>query len=194
MYLSDVNILAALQCHDIAITDFELTRLQPASYDLTLGNVFRVFKPGLITHIDKDTFDSPDLTRTVTINKEPFKHPPGIDWQPNHFVLHPGHFVLGTTRETISIGKRHLAKLDGRSSGGRLGLIVHSTAGFVDPGWHGELTLEFSNLLHIPIYLYPGQKIAQISFAELKTESSRAYSGHYIDQEGPIHSRGFYAK
>ena len=195
MYLSDVDIMAALQCHDIGISKFNQDRLQPASYDLTLGNVFKVFVQGSATHIDKNNFDLPSLTKEVIVNKVPFApitddHPHGL---PNHFVLHPGQFALGSTIETITIGKRHIAKLDGRSSGGRLGVIVHATAGFVDPGWDGELTLEFSNLLHIPIFLYPGQKIAQISFAELKTESSRAYDGHYMKQKGPVHSRGFYA-
>jgi dCTP deaminase len=179
--LSDRTIKKALAAGRLGIEPLDEQAIQPASVDLRLDSVFRVFRTTSRPYVDVAQ-DVDDLTELVEISpKEPF-------------VIHPGSFCLGSTLETITIPNDIVARVDGKSSLGRLGLLVHATAGYVDPGWTGKLTLELSNQSQMPIALYYGMRIAQISFIELTTPVDRPYGSaelgsKYQGQTGPTPSR-----
>ena len=162
MILSDRSILKAVQDGRIIIEPFDQECLQPSSVDLHLDHRFLVFKNHTLGHIDVRE-DLSNLTQEVSANDD------------DPFMLHPGEFVLGSTLERVSVPDDLVARLEGKSSLGRLGLLIHSTAGYVDAGWDGQLTLELSNVANLPITLYPGMKIGQISFVQMTTPADRPY-------------------
>ena len=167
MILSDRDIRSALETGRIVIEPFSPDAVQPSSVDLHLDRRFRVFRNSRYPFIDVRQ-DQPDLTELVEIEEE----------QP--FILHPGEFVLGSTLERVSLPDDLVARLEGKSSLGRLGLLIHSTAGYVDPGWDGNLTLELSNVANLPITLYYGMKIGQISFQQMSSPVDVAYGDERI--------------
>jgi dCTP deaminase len=181
--LSDRDIRAALEAGEVVIRPYDPKDLQPSSVDLHLDRRFRVFRNNRYPFIDvRQT--QPDLTELLTIeNDEPF-------------ILHPGEFVLGSTYEVITLPDDVAARLEGKSSLGRLGLLTHSTAGFIDPGFSGHVTLELSNVATLPIKLWPGMKIGQLCFFRLSSPAenpygSAKYGSRYQGQRGPTPSRSF---
>jgi len=157
--------------------------MQPSSIDVRLDRFFRVFENHRYPHIDPAA-DQSDLTRVV----EPDGQEP--------FILHPGEFVLGSTYEVCTLPDDVAARVEGKSSLGRLGLLTHATAGFVDPGFSGHVTLELANVATLPIKLYPGMKIGQFCFFRLSSPSehpygSEKYGSRYQGQRGPTPSRSF---
>ena len=164
MVLSDRTITAELAAGRIVVEPCDPKDIQPSSIDLHLGDDFQVFRNSRYPYIDPAR-EQPGLTERVTVSRE------------EPFVLHPGEFALGTTVERIGLPDDLVGRLEGKSSLGRLGLLIHSTAGYVDPGWDGRLTLELSNVANLPILLSPGMKIGQISFSRLTTVVDRPY-GH----------------
>ena len=161
MILSDKDILSRIKKGEIKIKPFKKVNLQQSTIDLTLDSKIRVFENYTVGLIDvKDYHDTSRLIDT---------HRNG--W----FILHPGRFLLGSTVEEITVPNDLAAKLEGRSSWGRLGLIIHATAGYVDPGFSGRLTLEISNISQLPIKLYAGMRIAQIAFYLMTSEARRPY-------------------
>ena len=160
--LADRDIHAAIERGEIVVRPFDPNDVQPASVDLHLDRKFRVFRNNRYPYIDLRQ-PQPDLTELLEIR----------DDEP--FILHPGEFVLGQTLEWVEIPDDLLAHLDGKSSLGRVGLLIHSTAGYVDPGWKGTLTLELSNVANLPIALYFGMKIGQISFVRMTSPVDRPY-------------------
>jgi dCTP deaminase len=181
MVLSDRTIREEVAAGRIGLDPFDPALVQPSSVDVRCDHRFRVFHPGRYPYIDVKQA-MPDLTELVEIE----------DGRP--FILHPGEFVLGATLERISLPDDLVARLDGKSSLGRLGLQVHSTAGLADPGFTGQITLELSNMTRLPISLYPGMRIAQLVFEMLSTPADRPY-GHgglgskYQGQSGPTPSQ-----
>jgi len=160
--LSDRDIRAEIAAGRIVIDPYIPDAVQPSSVDLHLDRRFRVFRNSRYPYIDVRT-DQPELTELVEIaGDEPF-------------ILHPGEFVLGSTFERVELPNDLVARLEGKSSLGRLGLLIHSTAGYVDPGWEGNLTLELSNVANLPITLYDGMKIGQISFQRLTSPVEVGY-------------------
>lgn len=182
MVLSDRSIKDALGEGRIVIRPLDPADIQPASVDLRLDRKVLVFSNSRQPYIDiKQSMEQ--LTEIVAIPDD--NHP---------FILHPGEFVLGSTIEHIELPDDLVARLEGKSSLGRIGLVIHSTAGFVDPGWKGNLTLELSNLSRLPITLYYGMKIGQISFLRLTTPAERLYGSpdlgsKYQGQTEPTASR-----
>jgi dCTP deaminase len=173
----------ALAAGRIVVDPFDERYVQPASLDLRLDRLFRVFRNHTAPVIDVK-LDLEDLTELITVPED------GV------FMLHPGEFVLGSTFERIGVGDDLVARVEGKSSLGRLGLLIHSTAGFVDPGFDGHITLELSNVANLPITLYPGMKIGQISFMAMTTAADRPYGSgalgsKYQGQRGPTPSRYF---
>ncbi len=164
MVLSDHTIKLELAKGRILVDPCDPDDIQPSSIDLHLGAEFQVFRNSRYPYIDPAR-EQPGLTELVTASVE------------EPFVLHPGEFALGTTVERIALPEDIVGRLEGKSSLGRLGLLIHSTAGYVDPGWDGMLTLELSNVANLPILLVPGMKIGQISFAQMTTAVDRPY-GH----------------
>ena len=162
MVLSDGDIRAEVEAGRIVIDPYVPEAVQPSSVDLHLDNRFRVFRNSRYPYIDVRE-EQPELTELVEIR----------DDEP--FILHPGEFVLGSTLERVELPNDLVARLEGKSSLGRLGLLIHSTAGYVDPGWEGNLTLELSNVANLPITLYDGMKIGQISFQRLSSPVEMAY-------------------
>jgi dCTP deaminase len=160
--LSDRDIRAALESNAIRIDPYDPHDLQPSSVDLHLDRSFRVFRNNRYAYIDVRS-PQPDLTELLSV----------ADDEP--FILHPGEFVLGQTLEWVELPDDIVARLEGRSSLGRLGLLIHSTAGYVDPGWKGNLTLELSNVANLPIALYYGMSIGQISFFAMSSAAERPY-------------------
>jgi dCTP deaminase len=160
--LSDRDIRAAIEAGRIVIDPFTPDAVQPSSVDLHLDRRFRVFRNSRYPFIDVRE-PQPELTELVEIEGD----------QP--FILHPGEFVLGSTLERVALPNDLVARLEGKSSLGRLGLLIHSTAGYVDPGWDGNLTLELSNVANLPITLYHGMKIGQISFQRMSSPVDVAY-------------------
>ncbi len=156
MILSDRDIRAEIEAGRIEIEPFTVDAVQPSSIDLHLDNRFRVFRNNRYPFIDVRQ-EQPGLTELLEISGD------------EPFVLHPGEFVLGSTLERVALPDDLVARLEGKSSLGRLGLLIHSTAGYVDPGWDGNLTLELSNVANLPIMLYQGMKIGQISFQRLSS-------------------------
>lgn len=162
---------------------FDPVMIQPSSVDVRLDRYFRVFENHRYPHIDPAT-EQPDLTREV----EPEGDEP--------FILHPGEFVLASTYEVISLPDDIASRLEGKSSLGRLGLLTHSTAGFIDPGFQGHVTLELSNVATLPIKLWPGMKIGQLCMFRLSSPAefpygSGRYGSRYQGQRGPTPSRSF---
>ncbi len=183
MLLSDKSIKEAIRAERIVIDPFEESFIQPASVDLRLGKKLRVFHSTRIPYIDVKQ-ELADLTEIVEIDEV------------NPFFLHPSEFALGVILENVRLPRDIAGRLDGKSSLGRLGLLVHSTAGWVDPGWNGHLTLELSNVSQLPITLYYGMKISQISFLQLTTPAEHPYGSSllgskYQDQAEPTPSRYF---
>jgi dCTP deaminase len=179
--LSDGTILDYLEEGRIKVDPWDPAMVQPASIDLRLGDSFRVFHNHRATAIDLRDPPS-NLTEEVIV-------PAG-----DAFVIHPGEFCLGRTLEWVQIPDDIVARIEGKSSLGRLGLIVHATAGFCDPGFQGTLTLELNNLTRVPIRLYPGLPIAQLSFMTLDRPAQRPYGtpglgSHYQGQRAATESR-----
>lgn len=180
MILSDLSIREAIGNGRIEIDPFEPSFVQPSSIDVRIGPLFRVFNYNHLVHVVDPAEDSSELTNLVEVTEG--------------YILHPGEFVLGSTVERVKLPNDLVARLEGKSSLGRLGLIIHSTAGFVDPGWNGQLTLELTNISGLPIKLRPGMKIGQLSFMTMTTAAQRPY-GHpdlgskYQGQEGPVASQ-----
>lgn len=179
--LSDKDIKKSLKNKEIQITPLDENYIQPSSVDLRVGSDFRVFENHKYSHIDPKA-EQNDLTTLVNSSQE------------EPFVLHPGEFVLGTTYEKVTLSNKIVARLEGKSSLGRIGLLIHSTAGFVDPGFSGYLTLELSNVANLPIKIYPEMKIGQISFYYLNSPSvsmygDKSYGSKYQGQEGPTPSK-----
>jgi dCTP deaminase len=173
--LSDRTIREELAAGRLVIDPFDESLLQPSSVDLRVAGEFRVFHNNRRAYIDvKDAND--DLTEVVAI-------PEG-----EAFILHPGEFVLGSTSERVALPDDLVARLEGKSSLGRLGLLIHSTAGYIDPGFDGTITLELSNVARLPISIYPGMPIGQISFLQMTTPVERPYRGKYQGQSGPTAS------
>jgi dCTP deaminase len=160
--LADRDIRARIEARQIVIDPFDEGDLQPSSVDLHLDRSFRVFRNNRYPYIDVRQAQ-PDLTEMVTVGED------------EGFILHPSEFVLGQTLEWVELPNDLVARLEGKSSLGRLGLLIHSTAGYVDPGWRGNLTLELSNVSNLPIALYPGMRIGQISFLVLSSPVDRPY-------------------
>jgi len=160
--LSDRDIRASVEAGRVRIDPWDADCLQPSSVDLHLDREFRVFRNNRYPFIDVRQAQ-PDLTELVSITDE------------EPFILHPGEFVLGQTLEWVELPDDLVARLEGKSSLGRLGLLIHSTAGYVDPGWKGTLTLELSNVANLPIALYFGMKIGQISFFGMSSPVERPY-------------------
>ena len=181
MILSDRSIKESVASGQILIDPYEEKMVQPSSIDLRCSDTFRVFENHRYSIIDPKA-DQPHLTQTVTaVPEEPF-------------ILHPGEFVLGSTLEVVGLADDIVARLEGKSSLGRLGLLIHSTAGFIDPGFKGQVTLELSNVSNLPIAIYPEMKIGQVSFYELSTPAENPYGSagagsKYQGQAGPTPSR-----
>jgi len=182
MVLSDRTIRRLLEEGRIAIDPYEEELLQPSSVDVRVDRFFRVFHNARYAFIDvKQPME--ELTELVEV---------GDDDEP--FILHPGEFVLGSTLERITLPDDLVARLEGKSSLGRLGLLIHSTAGFIDPGWDGHVTLELSNVANLPITIYYGMKIGQLSFVQLTEPAETPYGAgtlgsKYQGQAGPTPSR-----
>ena len=162
MVLSDRDIRAEIEAGRVVIDPYLPDAVQPSSIDLHLDRRFRVFRNSRYPYIDVRA-EQPELTELVEVNGD------------DPFILHPGEFVLGSTLERVGLPPDLVARLEGKSSLGRLGLLIHSTAGYVDPGWDGNLTLELSNVANLPITLYDGMKIGQISFQRLSSPVEVAY-------------------
>jgi dCTP deaminase len=160
--LSDRDIRAAIVAGEVRIDPYDPRDLQPSSVDLHLDRSFRVFRNNRYAYIDVRS-PQPDLTELLRVD----------DDEP--FILHPGEFVLGQTVEWVELPNDLVARLEGKSSLGRLGLLIHSTAGYVDPGWKGNLTLELSNVANLPIALYYGMRVGQISFFRMSSPVDRPY-------------------
>jgi len=181
--LSDRDLLAEIDAGRLALDPFEPALVQPSSIDVRLDRWFRVFNNTRYTHIDP-AIQQDELTSLV-------EAPAG-----ESFVLHPGEFVLGSTLEVITLPDDLAARLEGKSSLGRLGLVTHSTAGFIDPGFSGHVTLELSNLANLPITLWPGMKIGQVCVFRLSSPAehpygSEKYGSRYQGQRGPTPSRAY---
>ena len=183
MILSDITINERLRNGDLTIDPLSSDAIQPSSVDLRLASEFLVFANHEATIIDIRTNQS-SLSRPVIIAED------------TPFILHPREFVLGATVESVGLPRDLVGRIEGRSSLGRLGLMVHSTAGFVDAGWTGQLTLELFNVATLPITLIPGMRIAQITFLEMTTPAGRPYGApelhsKYQGQTGPTPSRSY---
>jgi dCTP deaminase len=183
MLMSDRDIRASIEAGQIGLEPLEMGLLQPSSIDVRLDRFFRLFDNHKYAFIDPAE-QQDELTRLIEVDPaEPF-------------ILHPGEFVLGSTYEFVTLPDDVAARLEGKSSLGRLGLLTHSTAGFVDPGFKGHVTLELSNVATLPIKLWPGMKIGQLCFFKLTSPSehpygSEKYSSRYQGQRGPTASRSY---
>jgi dCTP deaminase len=184
MILSDRDIRARLQSGDLRIAPLkdEALQIQPASVDLRLGHEFLFYVKGRVPYLDPLDRQSIDaaVERTVVLEGDAL-------------VLEPGAFTLGTTIEEVALPDDLVARVDGRSSVGRLAVVVHATAGFIDPGFVGQITLELSNIGPLPVKLYPGMRIAQVAFYPMSSPAERPYGeqrgSHYQGQRGPQPSR-----
>jgi dCTP deaminase len=183
--LSDRTIREQLAAGRIVIDPLDESLIQPSSIDVRISNLFRVFRNHTRGVIDVKQ-DMVDLTELVEIP---------VDGD-EAFMLHPGEFVLGSTLERICVPDDLVGRVEGKSSLGRLGLLIHSTAGFVDAGFDGHITLELANVASLPITLYPGMKIGQVSFMQMTTSADQPYGSgasgsKYQGQRGPTPSRYF---
>ena len=183
MLLSDGDIKKEIDSGRVKVEPFDPAMLQPSSVDVRLDRFFRVFENHMYSVIDPAA-EQPDLTRAVEIK--------GSD----EFILHPGEFVLASTFEVITLPDDVAGRLEGKSSLGRLGLLTHSTAGFIDPGFSGHITLELSNVANLPVKLYPGMKIGQLCLFRLSSPAenpygSSKYGSRYQNQRGPTASKSW---
>jgi dCTP deaminase len=179
--LSDRDIKSSIRQREIVLEPFSDDMIQPSSIDVRLDGVFCRFDNNKYTHIDP-AIKYKDLTQRVVLGDG------------EYYILHPGEFALGSTYELVTLGNKVAARFEGKSSLGRLGLATHITAGFIDPGFSGHITLELTNLNVLPIKLYPGMKIGQLAFFELSSEVEFPYGStqkgsHYQHQRGPTLSR-----
>ncbi len=184
MLLSDRDIRAEVDGGRVVLDPWDPGMVQPSSVDVRMDKFFRLFDNHKYRVIDPAQ-DQPDLTRLVEVESG------------EGFVLHPGEFVLGSTLETITLPDDLAARVEGKSSLGRLGLLTHATAGFVDPGFSGHVTLELSNVATLPIMLWPGMKVGQLCFFRLSSPAQDPYGSarhgsHYQGQRGPTASRSFH--
>lgn len=183
MLMSDRDIRASIEAGEIGLEPLDMSLLQPSSFDVRIDRFFRLFDNHKYAFIDPAE-QQDDLTRFVEVAAD------------EPFILHPGEFVLGSTYEFVKLPDNVAARLEGKSSLGRLGLVTHSTAGFVDPGFNGHVTLELSNMATLPIKLWPGMKIGQLCFFQLSSPSetpygSEKYLNRYQGQRGPTASRSY---
>jgi dCTP deaminase len=183
MLLSDRDIKSEIDKGRVVLEPYDLNMIQPSSVDVRLDRLFRTFENHKYAHIDPAE-NQPELTREVAVE--------GND----PFILHPGEFVLGSTYEVISLPDDIAGRLEGKSSLGRLGLLTHSTAGFIDPGFSGHVTLELSNVATLPIKLWPGMKIGQLCLFRLESPAehpygSAVYGSRYQGQRGPTPSKAY---
>ena len=183
MLLSDRDIRAEIAAHRVGIEPFHEAMIQPSSVDVRLDKFFRVFENHKYSVIDPST-EQAELTREVIAEGD------------EPFILHPGEFVLASTYEVITLPDDIAGRLEGKSSLGRLGLLTHSTAGFIDPGFSGHITLELSNVANLPVKLFPGMKIGQLCLIKLSSPAehpygSEKYGSRYQGQRGPTASRSF---
>jgi dCTP deaminase len=181
--LSDRDIRSEIQSGRVAVEPFEEAMIQPSSVDVRLDKFFRVFENHKYSVIDP-SIEQSELTREVIAEGD------------EAFILHPGEFVLASTYEIITLPDDIAGRLEGKSSLGRLGLLTHSTAGFIDPGFSGHITLELSNVANLPVKLYPGMKIGQLCLIKLSSPAehpygSAIYASRYQGQRGPTPSRSF---
>lgn len=181
--LSDRDIRAQIDAGRIILDPLSPEFIQPASIDVRIDRLFRLFDNHKYAMIDPAQ-EQPELTRLIEVGPE----------QP--YMLHPGEFVLASTYEAVTLPSDIAARLEGKSSLGRLGLLTHSTAGFIDPGFHGHITLELSNMATLPIALWPGMKIGQLCFFRLSSPAERPYGSagnlnRYMGQRGPTASRSY---
>ena len=184
MVLSDRTIKRLIDEGRIGIEPYEPAQMQPSSLDVRVDRFFRVFRNSRYPFIDVKQAQE-ELTELVEVEDGE-----GAE----AFILHPGEFVLGSTLERVTLPDDLVARLEGKSSLGRLGLLIHSTAGFIDPGWDGHVTLELSNVANLPITIYPGMKIGQLSFMQLSESAEAPYGSgglgsKYQGQQGPTPSR-----
>ena len=183
MLLSDRDILAQIEAGRVQLDPYDASMIQPSSIDIRMDRFFRLFDNHKYPYIDPAE-EQEELTRPLEVAEgEPF-------------VLHPGEFVLGSTYEAVTLPDDIAARVEGKSSLGRLGLLTHATAGFVDPGFSGHVTLELSNVATLPIKLWPGMKIGQLCFFQLSSPAenpygSAKYGSHYQGQRGPTASRSY---
>ena len=183
MLLSDRDIRAEITAGRVAVEPFAESMIQPSSVDVRLDRFFRVFENHKYSVI-YPSIEQSELTREVVV-------------EPNeHFILHPGEFVLASTYEIITLPDDIAGRLEGKSSLGRLGLLTHSTAGFIDPGFSGHITLELSNVANLPVKLFPGMKIGQLCLIKLSSPAehpygSAVYASRYQGQRGPTASRSW---
>ena len=183
MLLSDRDIRREIETGRVVLEPFDAAMIQPSSVDVRLDRFFRTFENHRYPHIDPAE-EQPDLTRHVEVSPE------------EAFVLHPGEFVLASTFEVVTLPDDVAGRLEGKSSLGRLGLLTHSTAGFIDPGFSGHVTLELSNVATLPIKLWPGMKIGQLCLIRLSSPAehpygSSIYGSRYQGQRGPTPSKSF---
>ena len=181
--LSDRDIRAQIESKRVGVEPFADSMIQPSSVDVRLDKFFRVFENHKYEVIDP-SLEQPELTREI------------IAEDGEAFILHPGEFVLASTYEVITLPDDIAGRLEGKSSLGRLGLLTHSTAGFIDPGFSGHITLELSNVANLPVKLYPGMKIGQLCLIKLSSPAehpygSAQYLNRYQGQRGPTTSRSF---
>lgn len=181
MLLSDRDIRAQIEAERVRLEPFDASMVQPASVDVRIDRFFRVFDNHKYAMIDPAT-EQAELTREIAVDPE------------EAYMLHPGEFVLASTYEQITLPDDIAARLEGKSSLGRLGLLTHSTAGFIDPGFQGHITLELSNMATLPVALWPGMKIGQLCFFRLTSSAehpygSGEYGNRYQGQRGPTASR-----
>ena len=183
MLLSDRDIRAEITAGRVKVEPFTEAMVQPSSVDVRLDRFFRVFENHKYSVIDPAT-EQPELTREVAVTADEF------------FILHPGEFVLASTYEVITLPDDIAGRLEGKSSLGRLGLLTHSTAGFIDPGFSGHITLELSNVANLPVKLFPGMKIGQLCLIKLSSPAehpygSAVYGSRYQGQRGPTPSKSW---
>ena len=183
MLLSDRDIKSEIDKGRVVLEPYDVNMIQPSSVDVRLDRLFRTFENHKYAHIDPAE-NQPELTREVGVEGN---YP---------FILHPGEFVLGSTYEVISLPDDIAGRLEGKSSLGRLGLLTHSTAGFIDPGFSGHVTLELSNVATLPIKLWPGMKIGQLCLFRLESPAehpygSAVYGSRYQGQRGPTPSKAY---
>jgi len=183
MLLSDRDIKSEIDKGRVVLEPYDLNMIQPSSVDVRLDRLFRTFENHKYAHIDPAE-NQPELTREVAVEDQ------------DPFILHPGEFVLGSTFEVITLPDDIAGRLEGKSSLGRLGLLTHSTAGFIDPGFSGHVTLELSNVATLPIKLWPGMKIGQLCLFRLESPAehpygSAVYGSRYQGQRGPTPSKAY---
>lgn len=183
MLLSDRDIRSEVELGRVKVEPFTETMIQPSSVDVRLDRFFRVFENHKYSVIDP-SIEQSELTREIAVDPD------------EHFILHPGEFVLASTYEVITLPDDIAGRLEGKSSLGRLGLLTHSTAGFIDPGFSGHITLELSNVANLPVKLFPGMKIGQLCLIKLSSPAehpygSALYGSRYQGQRGPTPSKSW---